>query len=327
MPFQFSLPKRKKIIFLGTPDIAAQVLQYIYRKGNHLFQIAASVSQPAARTQRSYELTPSPVSQMSQELGIPVLTPPNAKDEHFLKTIQDLQPDLCLTAAYGHFLPKQFLKIPKYGVLNIHPSLLPKYRGASPVQRTIENGDCETGVTLLFSTLEMDAGPIWLQEKHLINDEVKSSQLLNFLFLRGAELFIKNIAQIFAGTFSCSEQIHTNATYAKKITKDEGILDFHQSAQVCHNKVRAFEIWPKTLGKFLIGGLTKDIKILTTTVVKNEFNLKEKDINMNDTAQAIDVCCGDLNILRILELQEPGKRIMTAKEYMNGLHGRKIISL
>lgn len=327
MSCQISPALRKKIIFLGTPEISAKVLEYIYQKANHILQIVAVVSQPDARTQRSHELIPSPVSQTAQAIGIPILTPLNAKDEDFLQTIEKLQPDLCLTAAYGQFLPKQFLDIPKYGTLNIHPSLLPCYRGASPVQRSIENGDLETGVTLLFSTLAMDAGPIWLQDKQFIDNTIKASELLEFLFLRGAELFVKNIRQIFTGTATCSEQDHTQATYAKKITKEEGCLDFHQSAKICHNKVRAFDIWPKTGANFLIGDKQKDIKIITTAVRQNQFGLKEKDVYINDTAQTIDICCGDLNILSIIELQEPGKRVMTAKEYINGLHGRKIICL
>lgn len=327
MPFPISPASRKKIIFLGTPDVSAKVLEYIYQKANHIFQIVAVVSQPPARTQRSRELIASPVSQAAKEIGIPVLTPSNAKDEDFLQTVENLQPDLCLTAAYGHFLPKRFLDIPKYGTLNIHPSLLPLYRGASPVQRSIENGDLETGVTLLFSTMAMDAGPIWLQEKRLIDDTIKSSQLLEALFLKGAELFVKNIRQIFTGKMICAEQDHTQVTYAKKITKEEGRLDFHQSAKICHNKVRAFDIWPKTVGNFLIGDIQKEIKIITTAVDLNQSGLKEKDVYINDTTQTIDICCGDLNILRIIELQEPGKRAMTAKEYINGLHGRKIICL
>lgn len=318
---------RKKIIFLGTPAVSAQVLKYIYQKGAHLFQIVAVVSQPPARTQRSHELIPSPVSQMAYALGISVLTPESAKDVDFIETLATLKPDLCLTAAYGQFLPKKFLDIAKYGTINIHPSLLPLYRGASPVQRAIENGDIETGVTLLFSTMVMDAGPMWLQEKYGIDDKIKASELLNVLFLKGAELFVKNVWQIFTNQYVCHEQKHADATYAKKIMKTDGHLDFHQTAQTCHNKVRAFDVWPKTFGDFLIGDLKKELKIITTRVGQNQFGLKEKEIFINDTAQTIDICCGDLNILQVVELQEPGKRVMTAKEYMNGLHGRKIICL
>lgn len=326
MPLQ-SNSLRKKLIFLGTPEVSAEVLNLIYKRANHALQIIAVVSQPPARSKRHDTQTPSPVHQLALELGIPVLTPHSAKEEDFLESIAKLNPDLCLTAAYGNFLPKRFLDIPKFGTLNIHPSLLPLYRGASPVQRSLENGDAFTGVTLLFSILEMDAGPIFLQEKMSIDENIKASDLLRMLFLKGGELFIRNFNKIFTKNFTPVEQDTAKATYAKKLSKEEGVLDFHQSAIICHNKIRAFDIWPKTTGKFWIDDVPKELKIITTEVAENTHNQKEKDIFINHITQTIDVCCGDNQILRIKELQEPGKRIMTAREYTNGLHGRKLICL
>lgn len=326
MPFQTSA-LRKKLIFLGTPDISAHVLDFIYKKTNRTLQIIAVVTQPPARSKRGGDLETSPVHQLALSLGIPVLTPFSAKENEFLETIENLKPDLCLTAAYGNFLPKRFLDIPKFGTLNIHPSLLPLYRGASPVQRALENGETETGVTLLFSTLAMDAGPIFLQEKHTIDPNIKSSALLSKLFARGGELFVQNFQRIFSGNFETQTQDETKITFAKKISKEEGLLDFHQSANICHNKVRAFDIWPKTTAKFQIGNEIKEIKIMTTEVVDNTHQQKENDVFINEHTHTIDICCGDLKILRISELQEPGKRVMTSREYINGLRGRRIICL
>lgn len=322
----YSNTVRKKLIFLGTPQVAANVLQYLYDKINHSVQIVAVVSQPPVRSVRGgSSQTPSAVHQAALNLGIPVLTPVSAKDEDFLNTLKQLEPDLCLTAAYGQFLPKKFLDIPKLGTLNIHPSLLPLYRGASPVQRTIENGDDKTGVTLLFSTLTMDAGPIFLQKEYSLDENIKTSKLLNFLFMEGAKLFVQNYRKIFSQNFEFQEQDHTKATHAKKISKEEALLDFTQSAQICHNKVRAFDIWPKTTGKFLIGGVEKEIKIITTELLKGKTCSETKELLIDAQAGTIDICCGDHHLLRIKELQEPNKKVVSAGDFINGLHNRAFV--
>ncbi len=324
----YSNTLRKKLIFLGTPDVAADVLRTIHQKLESTIQIVAVVSQPPVRSHRGgSKETPSPTHKTALELGIPVLTPISAKDDEFLNTLSQLEPDLCLTAAYGQFLPKKFLSIPKYGTLNIHPSLLPLYRGASPVQRTLENGDDVTGVTLLFSTLAMDAGPIFMQKSYPLDEKIKASRLLTFLFSQGAELFVKHNAKIFSQNFESIVQNHDNATHAKKISKEESLLDFSQPAKVCHNKVRAFDIWPKTTGKFLLDNEHKDIKIVTTEVVSNDLGLKQKEIFLNTQTNTLDIACGDAQILRVKELQEPNKRVVSAGDFINGLHNRTLVCL
>lgn len=155
---------RKKVVFLGTPDVAALSLEILLEasregKGGG-FDIVRAVSNPPARSGRKKLLQPCPVQALAENEAVPVLTPATARDEAFLAELEELQPDLCITAAYGQFLPRRFLDIPKYGTLNVHPSLLPRYRGASPVQRCLEAGDADTGVTVAFTVLKMDAGPV-----------------------------------------------------------------------------------------------------------------------------------------------------------------------
>lgn len=155
---------RKKVVFLGTPDIAASSLELLIEasrqgKGGG-FDVVRAVSNPPARTGRKKVLQPSPVQALAERESVPVMTPATARDEEFLAELEGLEPDLCITAAYGQFLPRRFLDIPKYGTLNVHPSLLPLYRGASPVQRCLEAGDTKTGVTVAFTVLKMDAGPV-----------------------------------------------------------------------------------------------------------------------------------------------------------------------
>lgn len=158
---------KRKVVFLGTPDVAAISLELLLqasRTGESsqgaAFEVVRAVSNPPARAGRKKTLTPCPVQTLAESEGIPVMTPTTARDEAFLAELEALQPDLCVTAAYGQFLPRRFLDIPKCGTLNVHPSLLPRYRGASPVQRCLEAGDAETGVTVAFTVLKMDAGPV-----------------------------------------------------------------------------------------------------------------------------------------------------------------------
>lgn len=156
--------ERKKVVFLGTPEIAASSLGLLLEasrqgKGGG-FDVVRAVSNPPARTGRKKVLQPSAVQALADSEGVTVMTPATARDEEFLAGLEELQPDLCITAAYGQFLPRRFLDIPKFGTLNVHPSLLPLYRGASPVQRCLEAGDTETGVTVAFTVLKMDAGPV-----------------------------------------------------------------------------------------------------------------------------------------------------------------------
>lgn len=158
--------ERKKVVFLGTPEIAALSLGLLLeasrqgKGGGGGFDVVRAVSNPPARTGRKKVLQPSAVQALADSEGVPVMTPATARDEEFLTGLEELQPDLCITAAYGQFLPRRFLDIPKFGTLNVHPSLLPLYRGASPVQRCLEAGDAETGVTVAFTVLKMDAGPV-----------------------------------------------------------------------------------------------------------------------------------------------------------------------
>lgn len=164
--------QRKKVVFLGTPDVAALSLEMLLkasRRGDGGgFDVVRVVSNPPARVGRKKVLQSCPVQTLAESEGIPVMTPTTARDEGFLSEMEDLHPDLCITAAYGQFLPKRFLNIPRFGTLNVHPSLLPLYRGASPVQRCLEAGDSKTGVTVLFTVLKMDSGPIVRQAVSLV---------------------------------------------------------------------------------------------------------------------------------------------------------------
>ena len=181
---------RKKVVFLGTPACAARSLDLLIaaaNEGRGDFELVAAVSQPPVKQGRKMRLTNSPVHVTAEAAGLPVLTPPNAKDETFLAALAELQPDLCITAAYGCFLPQRFLDMPKFGTLNIHPSLLPLYRGAAPLQRCIESGDALGGVTVAFTVLKMDAGPVLRQQTHPMSGDEQFPELLVEMFEVGTQ--------------------------------------------------------------------------------------------------------------------------------------------
>ena len=347
---------QKKVVFLGSPTVAAESLRTLHevsqsQLGNN-FNIVAVVTQPPAPAGRNNKLKRSPVHDEAGRLQLPVFTPESAKDPEFLTALEALNIDLCITAAYGNFLPKKFLTIPKFGTVNIHPSLLPLYRGAAPVQRCLEKGDAQTGVTVLFTVLKMDAGPMISQTVIPLNGDEKASDLLTHSFQLGTNALISALPNIFAGTVQTTVQVDENATAAPKISVEENIVDFQtMSAQTVHNKCRAFSDWPGIICSFMVGSEATEmsqIKLITTHVLKDFSGLSvsvfgsrevqfikqvkqqpqqlEGDRNGSKVEIVKDmlvVTCGDGSVLGISELQPPGKKIMSARDFMNGMRGSK----
>ncbi|MCO5576363.1 hypothetical protein L7F22_030173 [Adiantum nelumboides] len=338
------LSTKKKLVFLGSPKVAATVLDQLLIAADgetSSFEVAAVVTQPPAPKGRGQKLQLSPVAELALEKKIPenrIYWPQRAGEEAFLHQMSDLGPDLCITASYGNILPKRFLKIPVNGTVNIHPSLLPLYRGAAPVQRTIEDGAHETGVTVAFTVRALDAGPIIASKAMSVDDHIKAPELLHLLFQEGVQLLLRELPSILNGTASqhAQGQDHARATHAPKVTVDEAWLNFDQPAIVLHNKVRAFADWPGTKAKFEVVNTTGeatqdlDLKIITTKPridTSAESNVGHFDHNrhlLRHEKSALLVFCGGDSVLEILELQPPGKRIMSAKDFSNGLRGQQL---
>lgn len=315
---------RKKIVFLGTPAIAALALKKIL-DAEKLVQVIAVVSQPPARAARGGGTVNSPVHQVALEHGIHVFTPESAKDTQFLSDLAALEPDLCITAAYGNVLPEAFLKIPKFGTLNIHPSLLPKYRGAAPVQRALEDGVEESGVTILYTVRAMDAGPIVFQKRWTVDLVVKAPEMLKTLFELGADVLVEGLPRVFDGSAPKQEQDARQATHAKKIAPEEGILNFSEAAKRNHNKVRAFAGWPGTRAKFEWDGEVQEVKVVTTRFpAMSQKGSVQRENAVTLDADALVLTCGDGQGLEILEIQAPGKRVLSAKDFWNGLKSKKM---
>ena len=322
----------QRVVFLGTPAVAAGVLRALIDAEDVLgAKVVAAVTSPAKRQGRGKQLTATPVETMARERGIPhVLTPASARDPEFLDAIRALNPDVCVTAAYGYVLPEEFLGTPRLGTLNIHPSLLPLWRGAAPVQRTLEAGDPLTGVSVAYTVYAMDAGPIAAQVEHAPGKDITSGELLEHLFGLGTNVLIMDVLpRVFSGALTQEAAIpqdDNKATKAKKLSKEEGVLDFASSeAIVLHNRVRAFAGWPGTVATFDIGGDLVIVRVTQTrTVAPNVESVVREPGSVTLTKQGVFVACEGGTVLELVTVQPPNKKAVNASDWMHGMQGKSV---
>lgn len=323
---------------MGSPTVAANMLQKLLDASHadgSIFEVSAVVTQPPSGRLRGRKQIPSPVAQRALDMSYPadrIFTPERAGEEMFLADLRALKPDLCVTAAYGNILPKRFLEISQHGTVNVHPSLLPLYRGAAPVQRTLQDGIKVTGVSVAFTVYALDAGPIIAAESMEIDDSIKAPELLAILFNRGTHILLRELPSILNGSAaeSAQEQDHSLASLAPKVSVEESWLCFDQPALMLHNKVRAFAGWPGTRTKVQISnGIDEsqilEIKIVTTKVGSKHCQGNEATITFD--RDALIFCSGGGSTLEVLELQPPGKRVMSAQDFWNGLRSRNLLKI
>lgn len=336
---------KKRVVFLGTPQVAAKTLSILHgasKRVDSTFNICAVVSQPPALVGRKRVLTPSPVHALAETLSIStILTPSKAGDADFINSLVALSPDLCITAAYGNFLPTKFLKVPRFGTLNIHPSLLPAFRGAAPVPRALEQGVHETGVCILYTVLKMDAGPIAHSVKRPLHGDEHAPNLLEELFDTGAHALVDLLPNVWTESLTLSPQDESLATHAPKLAKDEARLTFIENARIVHNKVRAFAGWPGTWADFVVvnsddpdgtagkkqaKGEEIRLKVVRTTVLRDEGGMcfSVHNVSFDEKQGYLRVTCGDGSMLGIIEVQPPGKKVMDARSFWNGLRGKSL---
>ena len=320
-----SAGEKKRVVFLGSPGVAALTLGRLLDADSN-FEVVAAVSQPPAPKGRKRILQPCEVQALAEERGLRCLTPAKARDPEFLDELSALKPDVCITAAYGQFLPKSFLSIPLLGTLNIHPSLLPRWRGAAPVQRSLEAGDEKVGVTVLQTVLKMDAGPIAAQSvPRPVVDGDTAATLLDELFDEGCDLLIDDVLpSLFDGSLAMREQNDDDVTEAPKLTKDEGFLDVcgvspdaRSVAEACRDKVRAFAPWPGTFLNVKAGDAVYRLKVL-------EARIGDAVDSVSYRKPALSIPCADGSALDLLRVQPPNKKAMDAASFWNGLRGAEL---
>jgi methionyl-tRNA formyltransferase len=302
------------IVFFGTPGFATPSLDALIHSPH---DVAAVVSQPDRPKGRGQEVQPTPTKLMARAHGIPVIQPLKIKDEGFLQAIRDLKPDLGVVVAFGRILPDALLAIPRLGMINVHASLLPRYRGAAPIQRSVLAGDTETGVTIMRVATELDAGPTFSMASVPIPVDATSGEMEITLAQLGATLLLPVVDDLAAGRAVETPQDASRATHAAKITKAEGAIDWTAPADVVHNKVRGLQPWP--LASTRLAG--ERLVIRRTGVEAPSADPAPGSVPgtiVRGHGDELIVACGGGTTLRVIDIQPEGRRTMTAREFLAG---------
>lgn len=297
-----------RIVFMGTPDFAVDCLDILVEKGH---DVAGVFSQPDKPQGRKQIMTPPAVKARALELGLDVYQPVSFKDGSAAELLEKLAPELIVVVAYGKLIPQRVLDIPKYGCINVHASLLPKLRGAAPIQWSVINGEKETGVTTMQLDAGLDTGDILLVKKTRIEPNETSGELFDRLKVLGAELLIETIDAIISGTLKPQKQDDSESTYASMLDKSLSPVDFTKTAQQVHDHIRGLEPWP-----------------VATTVI-NEKVIKlygsrlgtysgKKPGEVVRADKELHICCGDGNCVVITQLQAQGKNKLNAADFLRG---------
>lgn len=302
--------KGLKLIFMGTPDFAVPALIRLTQAGH---AVAGVFTQPDKPVGRKQILTPPAVKVQALSLGIPVYQPASLKTGEAEEIIRNIRPDAIVVAAYGKILPKSILDIPPLGCINIHGSLLPKYRGAAPIQHAILHGEAETGITTMLMNEGLDTGDILEQSTLTIGENETSGELFDRMAALGGELILSTLAKLAEGSLIPMPQNHEEATYAPPLCKGGCEIDWSRPALEIHNQIRALNPWP-VAGAVLDG---KPVRIFSS-------RLTEETSTPGAIAcskQGFSIACGDGVMLRILEIQPQGGKRMSAAAFLCGCRG------
>jgi methionyl-tRNA formyltransferase len=304
------LPDKPKIIFMGTPDFALPSLAHLIQ---HHYPLAAVVTQPDRPKGRGRKVSPPPVKVLALDSGIEVLQPAKVLDEVFLKEINAKEPDLIIVVAYGQILKKEFLDIPKYGVINIHASLLPKYRGAAPIQCAILNRETETGLTIMRMDEGLDTGPILLQESVPIRPDETAGQLTDRLAEKSGPLIIRFLEEAAKGLIQEEIQDSSKAVYAPKIEKEQALISWHETAAHIAAMIRAYDPLPGA--RTTLKG--EMLKLFHPRFIKEDRQTSDAGRVIKGEGEGLFVETGK-GVLEIKEVQYTGKKRMSAIEFLRG---------
>ena len=298
-----------RILFMGTPDFAVASLRALVEAGH---EICGVFTQPDKPKNRGHKMTPPPVKEYALTQNLPVFQPLKMRDGTALAIVQELQPELIVVAAYGRILPEEILRAAPYGAINVHSSILPKYRGAAPINWAILNGETVTGDTIMYMAKELDAGDIIRCAETAIDPDEDAQELTARLAELGAKTLVDVVADMGRGTVARTPQDHSRSTYAPMLDKTLSPMDFKRSAQALHNQVRGLIPWPCA---------TMDLQGKTVKVFRTQVG--EETSAAPGTVVAADkkgiaVACGDGRVLRITELQPEGGKRMAAAAYLAG---------
>ena len=300
-----------RIVFMGTPDFAVGSLQALCESGKH--EILAVVTQPDRPKGRGNKLLQTPVKEYALEQGLTVYQPQKVKTPEFVELLHELQPELIVVAAFGQFLSKEILELPKYGCINVHASLLPKYRGAAPIQYAIIKGEKESGVTIMQMDIGMDTGAMLDKVVVPIAENTTMGELHDALREQGAALLLQVIDKIAAGTAVAEPQDNEQATYATLLDRSMEHIDWSKKAQEVHNLIRGFNPAPSTFTKLPNG---KSLKIWGSKMTDKNSTAAAGTV-IETGKHSFFVACGE-GVLEITEVQPESKKRMPAQLFLNG---------
>ena len=298
-----------RIVFFGTPDFAAVSLKKLIDEG---YEVAGIFCQPDKPQGRKMEIVFSPVKQLGIDNNIPVYQPEKMRDGTALEVLKSLRPDICVVVAYGRIIPKDMLDVPPMGMINVHGSVLPKYRGSAPIQWSVLNGDEFGGVSTMYLDVEMDTGDIIYSEKTPIGDYETSGELYDRLSFIGADLLIKTLKDIEAGIAPRIPQNSGDASYVSMLDKSMSPIDFSKSARMIIKQICGLQPWPVATAE--LGGEILKIFSAEFTDIKTD---KAPGTVIKADKELI-IACGGGEAVKITSLQAPGKKRMNAEDYLRG---------
>ena len=297
-----------RIIFMGTPEFAAPAIDSLIAAGH---EIAAVFSQPDKPKGRGYAMTPPPVKVKALEHGVPVYQPTSMRDGEALKIFHAIKPDVGVVIAYGKILPQEILDSPKYGCINVHASLLPKYRGAAPIQWSVIDGEPKTGVTTMQMDAGLDTGDMLLRSETEIQPDETAGELHDRLSAMGAELIVRTLDALAKGELRPEKQDDSQSCYAKMLTKELCAVDWSRSAREIHNRIRGLSPWP--VATAVLEG--KKLKIHRSAV--SDMEAPEAECGEIISFDPLTVKCGS-GAVELLEIQAEGKKRMFSADYLRG---------
>lgn len=301
-----------RVVFMGTPQFAVPSLQALIDAGHQICGVFSQPDKPVGRHQN--KLQPPPVKELAQAHQIPVYQPEKLRTGEAFQLLKELSPELIVVAAYGRILPDDILALPPKGCINVHSSLLPKYRGAAPIHWAVINGEAETGVTIMDMASELDAGDVIAQVSTPIGPDELVGEVHDRLAELGGKLLVQAVQEIEAGTAVHTPQDPEQVTFAPMLSRALSPIDWTQSARNIHNRVRGLNPWP-ACSTDIFGG--EPVKVFRSKVLDCRED-KEPGTILSGSKEGVDVVCGDGQVLRLLELQAPGSRRMSAADYLRG---------
>ncbi len=298
-----------RIVFMGTPDFSVPVLAAIFGAGH---EIAAVYTQPPRAAGRGQKERLSPIHAFAETSGLPVVTTPTLKDAHEQRGFAAVKADVAVVVAYGLILPKIILDAPRHGCLNLHASLLPRWRGAAPIQRALMAGDEESGVMVMRMEEGLDTGPVCLTERVAVGEDMTAGELHDRLAALGADLMVRALAVLEGDSLDCKAQGQNGVTYAAKIDKSETRVDWQKRARDVHNRIRGLSPFPGAWFELDVKGRRERVKILRSSVVRGS------GAPGTVIGDDLTVACGS-DAVRLVQVQRAGKKPMSADEFLRGV--------